>query len=361
MSVALAKRRANLDIIRIIALGLVLLVHCIENTWHLIPGKFEMQSQIGQFVVMLLYSIGRLCVPLFLFLTGYLMLGREYKKKDIWIFYRTKVKHLLIIALIWIAVYYLFTSLALDRQVGVYDFIKQFTFTTDKPVAPHLWYMPTIIGLYLFIPFVANALRLMDTKVIVLLMTLATTYLFAVPTINALVQSMGGLPVKNNIELNYLGGICGVFMVLGYLVKKYTSAAKKIQTGLLVAMCIASILLSTVMNYYLFTVMKYDYMPWYDSIFILTASVSLFIILLRFFEHVKPRQYLYSASTAILGCYLVHYIFIYLYLRVFNGFGLAVGWLHMICMAIFTFFGTIVLVYVLRKFECLAWYSGMRL
>lgn len=362
MSVALSKRKASLDIIRIIALGLVLLIHCVENTWHLVPGKFEMTSQVGQIAVMLLYSIGRICVPLFLFLTGYLMLDRKYKKEDVWTFYKAKVLHLLIIAFIWTGIYYLFAWIVLGRHFSVYDFIKQFTFTADRPVAPHLWYMPAIIGLYLFIPFVANALKSMDKKVIKLFIALATCYLFVVPTINVLARSIGGLPVRNNVELNYLGGMCGTFMVLGYLTKRYMNVLNsKIKTSGLVIVCVASIVLCTIMNYFLFVGLKYNYMPWYDSIFILFASTSLFIVLLRLLDKAKPRQYLYSASTAVLGCYLVHYIFIYIYTRIVGGFGLAPGWMYMIGLAFFVSIGTVIVVYALRKFERLAWYTGLRL
>lgn len=129
-------------------------------------------------LAMTIYTLGRLSVPLYLFITGYLMLGKYYKKEDVFTYYKTKAWKLLKITWMWTAIYYLIDILFLGRGFSVTDAIRQFLFISDWFVAPHLWYIPAIIGVYLFIPFVSNALQKIDARVLVILLCLAVFYLF---------------------------------------------------------------------------------------------------------------------------------------------------------------------------------------
>ena len=64
-------RQANLDIIRIIALVFVFMIHGVEVVWDISPNGMSSVSIVTRIVVLTIYSIGRLSVPLFLFITGY--------------------------------------------------------------------------------------------------------------------------------------------------------------------------------------------------------------------------------------------------------------------------------------------------
>ena len=83
--------QANLDIIRIIALIFVFMIHGVEVVWDISPNGMPSVSIVTRIVVLTIYSIGRLSAPLFLFITGYLMLDKYYKPEEIWDFYKTKV------------------------------------------------------------------------------------------------------------------------------------------------------------------------------------------------------------------------------------------------------------------------------
>ena len=73
-------RQSNLDIVRIIALCSVLLMHGVENVWRIHPADVASTPSLERVFIFITYTLGRLGVPLFLFLTGYLMLGKRYKK-----------------------------------------------------------------------------------------------------------------------------------------------------------------------------------------------------------------------------------------------------------------------------------------
>ena len=306
-------RQASLDIIRIIALIFVFMIHGVETVWGVSPDGLADSSTLTKIIVMVIYTLGRLSVPLFLFITGYLMLGRYYKKEDVLTFYKTKAWKLLKITWIWTVIYYLVSAFLLGREFSVVEFIKQLLFVSDWFSAPHMWYMPAIIGIYLFIPFVSNVLQKIDTRVLAILLCLAVFYLFVVPTANDIALAYGKAAITNKVELHYLGGFCGVMMVIGQLVRRsMTWLSEHVKTWMLVVSLIISIYLSVTMHYLLTTVLESDYGPWYDSVFILIASVSLFIILLRVLGWRASGPKLTAVATSVFGCYLIHYLFIYL-------------------------------------------------
>lgn len=341
-------RQANLDIIRIIALMFVFMIHGVETVWGVSPDGLAGASTLTKVAVMIIYTIGRLSVPLFLFITGYLMLGKYYKREDILTFYKTKVWKLLKITWIWTAIYYLIDILFLDRGFSVVDAIKQFLFISDWLSAPHMWYMPAIIGVYLFIPFVSNALQKIDPKVLAILLCLAVFYLFVVPTANDVALAYNWSPIVNKVELHYLGGFCGVMIVIGQLVRRSMSWLNEhVKQWILILVLIISTYLSVAMHYLLLVALGTDYGPWYDSVFILLASVSLFIILLRVFAKFKGGPLLISAATSVFGCYLVHYLFIYLSDSVVQFIG-ASGWLECIIILLVTAVLTVITVVIVR-------------
>lgn len=362
MGVALSKRKASLDIIRIIALGMVLLIHCVENTWDMTPKGLSGLDVPVQWLILTMYNLGRLSVPLFLFLTGYLMLGREYKRDDIYKFYKTKVFHLLTITWLWTAIYYLLGVAVGSFKFGAIDFCRQMLFINNSWVAPHLWYMPMIIGLYLFIPFISNALNKVSKKVILLLSGLSVFYIFLVPTLDVAMKATDHTPLVGNLDLSFLGGLYGSLMLVGYLVKKYWNKLISVKTCWYGVVAIVGIVATVSWHFLVLLVWHYKFNTWYDSFFLLIAASATFIWMLRVLDKLPPRQYLYSSATAVMGCYLVHYIFIILFDRVWHGFGVSKGNLaYFFAMMAFVATAAIVSVYILRKFPRLAHWLGLRL
>ena len=305
-------RNASLDIVRVLAIIMVIVVHGVETVWSIHPGAMKNLPTIEGITVLALHVFGRLGVPLFLFLTGYLMLGYKYSQKNVIVFYKKRVVRLLIILFIWSVIYYLYDTLFLERPFKIPDLIRQILFISNDPLAPHLWYMPVIISLYLFIPFVSNVLLTIDKKVLKILMSIAIFYLFFVPTCSMVAQAFHSAPLINNLELHYMGGICGVMMVMGYLIKRYQDLIiNKLKTSWLVLVLIISFIISTAVYYLTLCVKQYDKLLWYDSIFILLGASCLFMLLLKLFRDNKNHKVLTKMSTMTFGCYLVHYVFVY--------------------------------------------------
>ena len=308
-----ARHEAKLDIIRIIALVFVILIHCVESNWNIgLSGMTQLSAPI-QLLVIVLYSFGRLSVPLFLFLTGYLMLSRNYKSSDVLPFYKNKVLRLLAATELWIAIYYIFYVVIGWSEFNILTLVKQMLFLNSGVLPPHMWYMPMIIGLYIFIPFVSKALQIMTGKVAVVILSISSFYLFLVPTINTLLAAGGFSVAPSQLDVSYVGGIYGVYMLVGYLCKKYWDViCNKLSKAKLLAIFLPSFILVVAMHYATVVVLRHNYSTWYDSFWILIASTALFALLLKMLANVKSNTVVEYISESVFGIYLVHYIFIYI-------------------------------------------------
>lgn len=92
----------------------------------------------------------------------------------------------------------------------------------------HMWYMPMILGMYVFIPFAANALHSLNTKVIIYASCLTAIITALFPIINIFMKAYGYEDFYSILSTGFSGGIYGLYLVLGYLCRK--SLLKKMKS-----------------------------------------------------------------------------------------------------------------------------------
>ena len=84
----------------------------------------------------------------------------------------------------------------------------------------HTWYIPMILGMYLFLPLVSMVLDKIPGKLLFPLLTVVYLYLFVVPSISVF-QSALGVPsaqmLAARIDLSFSGNHYGFYLVLGYV------------------------------------------------------------------------------------------------------------------------------------------------
>lgn len=162
------KRIVWLDVVRLVAMFTVVCCHC-TDPFNFYPGTSPDIGEI-KFWGAAYGALLRPCVPLFVMITGALLLP---VRGDISAFYRKRILRVFVPFLIWGVLYALFPwitgVLGLDSKV-ILDFFPysgeevmrqslgvSLGYIAQIPVnfsalAVHLWYIYLLIGLYLYLP-----------------------------------------------------------------------------------------------------------------------------------------------------------------------------------------------------------------
>ena len=106
----ISRRIVFLDIARACAILLVVLCHSIEEIYIMeeVHNYTSLSIQSKLFMIVS-FTISRLGVPIFLFISGYLLINRDYENDDnVKNFYKKNLLPLIITTEIWIIIYNIF-------------------------------------------------------------------------------------------------------------------------------------------------------------------------------------------------------------------------------------------------------------
>ena len=288
-----------IDLVRAIAILTVLYIHATDGIYIISSDaivNYTIYSRIFNFASLF---IGRIGVPFFLMITGYLLLDRNYDGERIRKFWNKSCKGLVIVTVIWAAIYVISLQFLTVGSTQV-NYAEAGTLFFS-----HMWYMPMIIGMYLSMPFVASALKHFDVDTIYQATIVFTLLAFLLPFVTLLCKMHGLDGVAIQYCLGFSGGIYGIYIILGYLVKK--GKFKNVSSLKLWVLSIVSFLVCILFQYYAF-VINYDFFLWYEFPFILLGSFALFELCSR----VKTVRF-YSWVTVIskysFAVFLIHNLF----------------------------------------------------
>ena len=164
-------RISQLDIVRVFAILMVILIHTAEGIYG--TGEWVPELTGMSFIVYSLIKLfGRVGVPFFLMLTGYLLLDRDYSDSAMTgKFYKRRFLPMLLACELWIVIYWVLQRLLFVDKLwfggaqSVSTLLRYLTFQ-DRNDWQISWYIPVLILLYLFIPFIANGMRSMPKRYI---------------------------------------------------------------------------------------------------------------------------------------------------------------------------------------------------
>lgn len=219
----LANRVEYLDILRIMSTFAVLFTHVAINYWESV--------EIGQYswnIFTIYGSIGRWCIPIFVMISGTLLLRKEISVKKI---YSKYCLRMIISYMVWSLVYFLFASytqtpaqqLQIIKQGGIGQL-----FTVCFTGYFHMWYIPMTIGLYICTPFFKQIVN--NKKVMEYYIVLSGIVAFVFPQIMAMVGDFGSEGLFSYLRLIdtfisscYLNiaSAFSCFFVLGYYLTNY--------------------------------------------------------------------------------------------------------------------------------------------
>ena len=305
-------RIEGLDLIRAAAIVFVVLNHTVEVVYGLHDVDVVNRLSTGaQWLALIGFTLGRCGVPLFFFLSGYLLLPRAFDQQSTTKFYRRNVLNLLATWECWIVIYNLiiaaFEGMELNQETAFMlvphafdpiELLRAMVFI-DAVDMMHAWYVGVILGIYLFVPFVARVLPSITDKQLSALMTISFAYCFILPT----VARFTDVELKPWIDLSFSGGLYGLYVVTGYILRRFEPTIDRtlksialIPSTLGLIILIAYVQLNVYHNGGMFLI-------WYDFCLLPLAAIGLFIAIKRISARSRLIEML---SRFSFGIYLLH-------------------------------------------------------
>lgn len=318
-------RIAWIDLLETIAIFSVVLCHC---TAHIANMPLN-EANAGFYLHYALRSITAVCVPLFFFANGYLLLTRPFDLKR----HFRKIIKFIFIAVFWYALTLAFLVFLHCDQLAANGLSN--TITSLKYGVTHLWYLGALVCLYIFFPLLKVAYdhhrqSFIYFTLICAIITFGNTLLNNFMTFySSFIDHQGIIYTDTNFLniFNPFRGMYGytfVYFCLGGVVAYYFDKIKAIarQKRNLIALCGLILgwlgLFGLGLMYSKASGQIWDNIWYgYDTIFALITTISIFFLSLNWRQ---DNIIFRTISRNTLGIYLIHMLIIYALTTWANGF-----------------------------------------
>ena len=363
------KRIVFLDYIRVIACFLVILVHASENFYGA-PGSTDMagpQSFLADDVDRLWVSvydgISRMAVPLFMIVSAFLLVPLS-EGTTAAVFYRRRATRILPAFLFFMVVYSVVPQLwgQIELEASVTDLSR---IPLNFPsLAGHLWFMYPLISLYLFIPVISPWLAkasAREERFFIGLFALST----CMPYLNRFFGELWGQCFWNEFHmLWYFSGYLG-YLVLAHYIRTHLAWSVKRRLCVGGAMFVVGAVW-TILSFYIQAepgvlhstpVLEIGWSFCTINCLLLTAGAFLLFTCIR--KTAAPAL-VTDLSRLSYGIYLVHILWLGLWVRIFKGDMALHTALAIPAIAVATFFSSWISVKILSLIPGCHWMIGLQ-
>ena len=313
------KATIPIDLIRTIAIVAVILLHTADD----LTTITSMNSlEIVRWTTVDIYqSVGRMGVPLFVMLTGALLLVPSKAYEDLGTFFKKRFSRIGLPFVFWMVIYFIwdiFVENKLATAQSPINFVAQGILTGPYT---QFWYIYMLIGLYLITPFLRLAVAQSSDKLFKYFAALWFVGTALVPFLYLLT------PLKVDANLFTIPAFVGYF-VLGYYLLRVN-----VDRRLLVGLLLGSLALTAIGTY--FVSMDYGgptswFFQEYVSPTMILASIAFFTLLVMPKTTPKPRtdkpswgqKLLHSISENTLAIFFLHLIVLYVLQHGVGGYAL---------------------------------------
>lgn len=201
-----------IDFARTFAIFCVVLCHTVEKIYPFNLDYIKSISVQSRMFCFFGFTLGRCGVPVFLMITGYLLLGRTYDWRYKWLY-------LVICYELWNIIYNIYLCVFHQAEFSIDLLLREELFLMLTNFN-HIWYFPMIIGLYLLVPLVANGLNSVNYKLIQIPIGVLFLTVLAFPVVNISMKILGRETYSMKLSEGFSGGIYGIYLIIGFFIKK---------------------------------------------------------------------------------------------------------------------------------------------
>lgn len=330
------KRDLSLDILRIIACLMVVLMH----------SPIPSDNATGQFLVALSYLTAP-CIGLFFMVSGALLIP---VKGDYSSFIRKRLGKVVMPTSFWTAVYIGFNIYNSQSELNIFRMFCSIPFSAQGHGV--LWFMYTLIGLYLIAPILSAWLRdakQSEVEIVLALWGITLCY----PMLEYFIDVNG----STTGVLYYFAGYAGYFL-LGWYLKNFDSRGLTwIATGFAVS---GTILLLAMKRFGI----EFDFyrLFWYESIFIAALCVLIWKFVKRYVKTSQDgalSKKLILVSNLSFGIYLIHILIMREWLwKLDVVLNISNYMIQTLVVAVATFAISTITVYFISKLKISKWLIG---
>ncbi|AMD94525.1 acyltransferase [Leptotrichia sp. oral taxon 847] len=301
------------DVLKFVAIIMVIFIHIVCRKLYEIENGISYEWIVSNVID----SFCRSCVPIFVMVSGFFLLGKD---EEITFFFKKRFLKIIPKFLIYSVIFYLFTIIfqsnnfksALFFKKSFYvNFVKQLL---NGKIYYHLWYVYMIISIYLVTPILRKIIlwdkekKFKNTKYLIFIWGFFWIF---IPFLDTFLK-------LNTNAYNQIGQYIGYFL-LGYLIgNKKIEIFKNKKVNM-----ILFFIFNFLIIYFTYIFSKkdsklFDHFYNYHSIFVFVVSVMLFEFIINFEVKKKPKnknlklkKFVKAVSTATFDIYLMHPIFVY--------------------------------------------------
>ena len=328
------KKKIYLEVIRIIAVLLVIFNHTDGFIYYTVPGNI-----FTHLYSLILAILCRMAVPLFFLVSGALLLGKEESFSEL---FRKRIARMLIVLVTVSAFYYLF-DVARGRIVsdGVGDFISRLL---ANGIRESLWFLYAYIGVLLLLPFFRKMAPFCKGKLVLYLIGLRVLTDLVIPLLSM------GMGISVSFGFGFVGDYY-YYMLLGYYLDREED--ERLSTGKLILILVLSVALSGILVYCIRGISGYYQESVPDSFIFLMAPVTFSMIKRWVGGMTKSEQaekWIVTFGSCVFGIYLFdnflrwQFLPVYLFLS-----EKTIGIFANSVYVLLTFLGGFIITWILKK------------
>jgi surface polysaccharide O-acyltransferase-like enzyme len=333
--------------LRLIAMFAVIVLHTAS------PLLFQYgKVPVSNWLVADIYNaLVRFAVPVFIMITGALLLHREYELND---FLKKRLGRLILPFIFWSLVYvaYRWYNDEIAFTSNAWANIKLVLHQLQTGSYYHLWYVYLLIGLYLFIPILSKFVRNATEKELL--------YFLAIWLFTMLINKPYLDQFNTAIELRYFTGYIG-YLVLGHYLAYKQFNFRLLPAIAAVVFIIFAFIIAAGTHY--FELNKHELSTlFYEPIgpFVLILSASVFLMAKYTVIRLNPafERICNNAGKYTLGIYLSHALILTLFELMDINYTIFTPVLSIPLIALVCFLLSWLLVYVMSKLPLLKYVTG---
>jgi surface polysaccharide O-acyltransferase-like enzyme len=293
-------RKAWLDYLRVFALLAVI-------TGHVVVDFYRRFGEVGPaewWLSNILSALLRASVPIFVMVSGALLLGRAYTLGG---FYKKRAVRLLPPIIFWNLVYLVLYGLdGMDRQTLLWTLKARIM--VDGYVAPHLWYLSMFICLMIFVPFINKFIMGEKPTARDLSVLIGVSFpFFLLNTVASVAINIYDLKMDWFTIFPWFI----VYFIAGYYIDNYSDNIR-LRNGLIVTAILSLTAIGAGLNYYAVSslgILNECFIITEMSPLVFLTSILVFLLAKNLSSQMTANKVISAIAEASFGMYLVHEIF----------------------------------------------------